>query len=96
MNEYVMDLATAKLSLENEVKNSETDIQRPLNQKYAKWKIIDYLWVSCIENINDGDCIEWLKDLYKNAGMTEEDMSTLVSEVELILEVIRRNPLKKV
>ncbi len=90
-----MELKDAKFSLENEVKNQETDIQKPLKNKYARWKIIDYLWVSYLKGLSDGECMEWLKDLYENAGMAEENISTLVHEVELILETIRRNPLKK-
>lgn len=89
-----MDLKTAKSILENEVKNIETNIQKPLSHKYARWKIIDYLWASCLEKITDGECIEWLKGLYESAGMTEGNMSALTHEAELMLETIRRNPLK--
>ena len=90
-----MDLKNAKSRLESEVLETSTDIQKPLTYKYAKWKMIDYLWTSYLSRENDGDCLEWLKNLYRNAGMTEENLSELIHESELIMETIRRTPLDK-
>lgn len=90
-----MDLKSAKSCLESEVLETSTDIQKPLACKYAKWKIIDYLWASHLSGENDGECLEWLKNLYQNAGMTEENLGGLIHESELIIETIRRTPLEK-
>ena len=90
-----MDLENAKSCLESEVLETSTDNQKPLTYKYAKWKIIDYLWASYLSRENDGDCLDWLKSLYRNVGMTEENLSRFVRDLELIMETIRRTPLKK-
>lgn len=90
-----MGLREAKLSIENELKEPLTDVQKPLTYKYASWRIIDYLWASYLEGVSDGDSIEWLKMHYFDKGMKEENLKTFTQEIELLLEVIRRNPLKK-
>lgn len=93
--EFMMDLKEAQLSLENELEEPLTDMQKPLTYKYSKWKIIDYLWTSFLKGVSDGDSVEWLKKLYSAKGMEEENLKTFTQEIELLLEVIKRNPLKK-
>ena len=90
-----MDIQIAKKILENEINDQFTNIQKPLDNKYARWKIIDYLWTSFSANISDGECIDWLKNLYLGVGMEDENISVFLHDVELMLETIRRKPLNR-
>lgn len=89
-----MDLEVAKKILENEVKDVHTNVQSPLECKYATWKIIDYLWTCYLERENRGTQMNWLCNLYEGVGMSEENMKTFRLEIELLMETIERNPLK--
>jgi len=89
-----MDLEEAKKILENEVKDVHTNVQCPFNCKYATWKIIDYLWTCNLEGGNWGTYMDWLYNLYEEAGMSEKSMKTFRLEIELLTDVIERNPLK--
>lgn len=88
-----MKLEEAKISLEQEVKDPFTNIQEPLKCKYACWKIIDYLWAAYLSDEMESDCLNWLKKLYQEAGMTAENMTTFTFGIELLSEAIRRKPL---
>lgn len=88
-----MDLKTAKLILQNEVSDEHADNHDPLSNKYSRNKIIDYLWASDAENKDRASCMDWLKDLYGETEMTEDEMCEFTLEVELALETIERKPL---
>ena len=89
-----MNLEVAKRSLENEVKDVNTNVQHPLDCKYAIWKIIDYLWASYLEEENKGTQMDWLCNLYEGVGMSEDNMKSFRLEIELLIKTIERNPLK--
>ena len=88
----IMNLEAAKRSLENEINEPGSNIQEPFKNKYATWKIIDYLWASN-EHSSLVDSIDWLKTLYMTAGMTDENMARFSLNVELIIQTINRNRL---
>ncbi|MBQ8192223.1 MAG: hypothetical protein IJZ45_10795 [Bacteroidaceae bacterium] len=90
-----MELKVAQKVLEDEVKDEHTNVQSPLECKYATWKIINYLWASYFEKKNRGTQMDWLCNLYEEAGMSEENMRTFRLEIELLMETIERNPLKR-
>ena len=69
-----------------------TDLHDPFSNKYAKWKIVDYLWACFLEELDKGVCLDWLKDQYKQ--MTEEEKSKFTHEIELIYLVMERCPNK--
>ena len=91
----IMDSLSAKFSLQNEVKDQVTDVHKPLSNKYATWKIIDYLWTCHVEKQQIYEYKDWLLNLYKENGMTEEEAINFSSEVDLIVTVIERSPLSK-
>lgn len=89
-----MDLETAKLILKNEVKDEHSDNHAPLANKYSRKKIIDYLWACDAENVDRANCMDWLKKLYEETEMTEDEMWNFTLEVELAVEIIERKPTK--
>ena len=92
---WFMDVKTAKNILENETHDVNTNVHEPLNNKWATWKIIDYLWNCHLENVNCSEQKEWLINLYKEAGMTETELNIFMYEIDLLMETIRRNPLNR-
>ena len=89
-----MDVKTAKIILENGTQDVNTNVHEPLNNKWAKWKIIDYLWSSYLEGVNCSEQKDWLINLYKETGMTEKAVNIFLHEIELLMKTIGRNPFK--
>ncbi len=85
-----MNSKSAKLILQNEVKDPTTNVHEPLSNKYASWKILDYLWACHIEKQKSYEYKEWLLNLYKEANMSEEELIAFSSEVDLIIKAIER------
>lgn len=89
-----MDLEGIKFGLQNELKEPTTDVHKPLCNKYASWKIIDYLWVCHIYKQELYEYKNWLLNLYKDEGMTEDESNSFSSEIDLIVGAIERCPFK--
>ncbi len=87
-----LDLENAKRILCAEVNCPHADNHSPFSNKYSRRKIIGYLWAYDIAKNGRSGCIDWLKDLYTNAGMTEEEMLCFVLDLELAVETIERKP----
>ena len=85
-----MDLKSAKISLENEVSENFTDIQNPFANKYASWKIIDYICAAHEDGEKDFYIKEWLINLYITNGMTNENIKAFGSDIDIILLTIER------
>lgn len=85
-----MDLKSAKISIENEVSENFTDIQKPFANKYASWKIIDYICAAHEAGEKDFSIKEWLINLYITNGMTNENIKAFGSDIDIILLTIER------
>lgn len=83
-----MKVETAKKILSDEITNPDTDLHNPLSNKYARWKIVDYLWACYFENVERGDCLDWLKSKY--TIMSENEMHDFVLSLELMCSTIER------
>jgi len=87
-----LSLEEAKSKLSAEINDEHADNHNPLLVSYSRIKIIDYLWACKSQNVQRGDCIDWLKNEYAKAGMTENEMRQFASYIELAVETIEREP----
>lgn len=87
-----LSLEEAKSRIAEELKSVHADVHYPLNNKYGRWKVIDYLWAYYKDRSQprDGSYKDFLIEKYKEAGMTEEEKSELEYGIELIMEAFNR------
>lgn len=88
-----MTVKEAKSVLISEINDENSNNHYPYDCKYSRWKIIDYLWACNIERIDKGDAIDWLRNIYNEAGMDDEEMDLFISKTEFIIGVIDRKPI---
>ncbi len=87
-----MDVESKKRILQDEIKEQTTNVHKPFENKYASWKIIEYLWACHYANAISYEYKEWLLNLYKNSGMTNTESTIFSSQIDLIIETMTRNP----
>jgi hypothetical protein len=90
-----MTVEEARFSLVREISDEHSNNHSPYDCKYSKWKIIDYIWACHAEKVIKGEIMDTLLNLYREAGMTDEEMKAFISKTELILDAINRNPYTK-
>ena len=87
-----MNIETKKRALQEEIKEPTTNVHKPFENKYASWKIIEYLWECHYENKKTYEYKEWLLNLYRNNGMTNPESTVFSSQIDLVIETMARNP----
>ena len=87
-----LSVEEAKNILTAEINDEHADNHSPLSVVYSRRKIINYLWACKLQNIQRGDCIDWLKEQYSKAGMTEDELWKFTLDIELAIETIEREP----
>ncbi len=83
-----MTVETAKKILSEEIVDPNTDLHYPLSNKYARWKILDYIWACYFERVGRGECLDWLRSKYDM--MSENEKHDFVLSLELICSTIER------
>lgn len=90
-----MTVEEARSSLVCEISDEHSNNHYPYDCKYSRWKLFDYIWACHAEKVVKGDMIDYLLNLYRKVGMTDEEMKIFISKTELILDAINRNPYTK-
>ncbi len=84
-----MKIERAKQVLLEEVNNPSTDLHDPLSNKYAQWKILDYLWACFFDRKLRSEGLDWLKETY-SSHMSEEELQHFCLQLSLLASSMNR------
>lgn len=90
-----MTFDVAKSILEDEIVNNSYENRKPYDSAYSRRKIITYLWACHKINMDKGDMMDSLNNLFRDVNMTEDEIRTFILNSELVIETIKRNSLEK-